>query len=53
MFMHMRNLAALLTALVLLALACGCASAGREPATDNMPWNTPAAWEGGVLGIPY
>ena len=27
--------------------------ADADPAADQLPWNTPAPWEGQVMGVPY
>jgi len=49
----------LLRSLILLAillLGAGCASILREQEPtrgDQLPWNTPANWEGQGLGLPY
>ena len=47
------RLVALVAALLSVA---GCASIFREepPADGNqLPWNTPANWEGQGIGLPY
>lgn len=39
-----------------LLLAVGCASILREeesPGSGQLPWNTPAGWEGQGVGLPY
>jgi hypothetical protein len=52
----MRKLILLFVALTFLLL-CGCQfvdqSRVHDPGTDQIPWNTRAAWEGGALGVPY
>ena len=44
-----------LFAIVVSLLVCGCASAsyddGSKRQHSDMPWNTPASWEGSV-GVP-
>jgi uncharacterized protein YceK len=45
-----------IVALVTLLLAAGCASIFRDegPSDGNqLPWNTPASWEGQGIGMPY
>lgn len=42
--------------LVILLLGSGCASIFREQESsrgDQLPWNTPANWEGQGIGLPY
>jgi hypothetical protein len=52
----MRKFILLLVALTVILL-CGCQfvdqSRVQNPGTDEVPWNTRAAWEGGALGVPY
>jgi uncharacterized protein YceK len=46
----------LIALLAALLLASGCASIFREEAPSDgnqLPWNTPAGWEGQGIGLPY
>jgi uncharacterized protein YceK len=39
-----------------LLLSAGCASIFREEGPSDgsqLPWNTPASWEGQGIGMPY
>jgi hypothetical protein len=53
----MKHRALRLLALVgALLLAAGCASLVRDEGPsdgDQLPWNTPAGWEGQGVGLPY
>lgn len=41
-------------ALVVLALAAACNSTPRHERDEGtLPWNRPADWESGMIGIPY
>ncbi|MBT3380069.1 MAG: hypothetical protein HN742_22600 [Lentisphaerae bacterium] len=49
-----RLLVAMLLATVTAVLSCGCRTVPEdENAVDQLPWNTPAGWEGQVIGVPY
>ncbi len=48
----------LCSALIALVLTCsGCLSTppgdGGKDSQTPLPWNSPAAWEGQVIGLPY
>jgi hypothetical protein len=47
----------LTTAVLVLAISlalAGCASTPTDPdGVGELPWNTPASWEGQFLGVPY
>lgn len=42
-----------LTVLALLVAGCSSISSDAAGVRDEKPWNSPAAWEGSVLGVPY
>jgi len=53
----MKKRLAVAALLVITALmgGAGCRT-GDDPAgagMDPLPWNTPAGWEGRILGVPY
>jgi len=43
----------LLCLVAVVGLACGCRTAGPGENDDQLPWNTPASWEGQIIGVPY
>jgi len=52
----MKRIAVLLALAGLIALsASGCRllTEADENAVDQLPWNTPATWEGQIIGVPY
>lgn len=50
-----RAILALLLAATTALLSTGCRTVAEddENAVDQLPWNTPASWEGQVIGVPY
>ena len=52
----MKNFLYALCIAAAILLATGCRSfwqPGGEGATEQLPWNTPASWEGEIIGVPY
>gem|GEM_PF-5315369 len=40
--------------LLLLVVGTGCRTpASGDSGADELPWNSPASWEGRTLGAPY
>lgn len=50
-----RAILALLLAATTALLGAGCRTVAEDDsnAADQLPWNTPASWEGQVIGVPY
>ncbi|MCF7855825.1 MAG: hypothetical protein K9N51_13575 [Candidatus Pacebacteria bacterium] len=44
---------ALSLAFVAMFLTTGCATNGNGAPENQLPWNTPAPWESGMIGVPY
>ncbi len=51
---HQRPTVAAVLLLLTVVLASGCRTVpGTDADMDVQPWNTPAAWEGQGIGMPY
>ena len=50
-----KRIALLFCLVVVVGFASGCRTASEEPGDnlDQLPWNTPASWEGQIIGVPY
>jgi len=43
----------LMLLLLISVVASGCQSMTASGSGDQLPWNTPAAWESTIIGVPY